>query len=96
MRNCIRRLAINFSNILLMVGNIEIGLYLLRSSRESVLCTGITYAVFNLFGNIPVVREWLKMFAKMGERNSLPIFMIFPGISYMSVALVVFNSFILF
>ena len=56
-----RRVAIIFSKILLNIGRIDIGLYLLRHNLESALWIGITNAYFNLSGNTPDVKESLNI-----------------------------------
>ena len=48
------------SNIFDKEGKSDISLQLLSWSADPFLWTGMTVAIFNLFGNIPSDIEWLK------------------------------------
>ena len=55
---------INFFRILERHGNIEIGQYLVISHFESVLCMGITEAIFKKSENIPKSKDKEKKYDK--------------------------------
>ena len=60
-------------------------------SYLQILCIGVVLAVLSLSGNVPCLREELKIFTKKGATTSFAFFKSLTGILLCPVDLDVFN-----
>ena len=81
-KNFINILCINFSSILSILDEREIGLQLKNSSLESFLWIGITFATFSFLENIPVANDILKMIERVADTSSLSSLRILVGMLF--------------